>query len=321
MNYSPIGVGDLVPPPTGTNSYKSNVVATYGNLKIVNAALCDKNKNPVQLKGLSTHGLQWFPIYKGLTIPNMAQNFKIDIVRLAMYVEDSKNGDFWNGYMAHNDHMKQMVSDFVDDAINAGIYVIIDWHIHNNPNNFLNDAKTFYNEMSQKYGSYPNVIYEPCNEPENVDWPAIKDYANAVIQVIRANDPDNIIIVGTPNWCQNPGMAANKPITSYINVAYSLHFYAASHKEDIRNRLKDAINGTNVCGNNPNKNKIAVFVTEWGTSDYAVSTNDFNEAQIWVDLLNQNKISMVNWSNSNKDEHLQFYSRPLHLEDHGQGVI
>lgn len=306
----PEGKGEPKPTLPGTVSYKSGIVGLNGNLQLINNTICNEQGVPVQLRGISTHGFQWFPIYKDHTIPNAVKFFNIDIIRIAMYVEDYKfinnEMDFWNGYMADKDSTLKKKEDYIQDAIDAGVYVIIDWHIHNVPSNFTSDAIEFFSKMSKKYGGYPNVLFEICNEPEGgVSWSSIKSYAEQVIPVIRNNDPDdheNIIIVGTPNWCQYVDEAANDPILNYDNLVYALHFYAASHKESYRQRALDALNGTNNMGNNYNRNKIPLIATEWGTSDYSTTVTDFNEAQKWLDLLDSQNISWINWSLSNKDE-------------------
>lgn len=306
LNYTPSGTGDPIASPAPV-SFTSDTVTKNGNLRVANNQLCNSSGTPVQLRGFSTHGIQWYPLYFNTSIPNIVKSWNIDLIRTAMYVEDYYNGnDFWNGYMAHTEEMKQWVKNYVQDAIHSGIYVIIDWHIHGNPANYTQSAVTFFTEMSQTFGGYPNVIFEICNEPVGgVPWSDIKGYAQQVIKAIRDSDPDqnqNIIIVGTPNWCQTPDIAANDPITGYNNIMYSLHFYAASHHEDIRMRVRDAVTGSNNAGNNPGMKKIPLFVTEWGTSDYGVSQNDFNESQVWMDLMNTYKLSWVNWSFSHKDE-------------------
>jgi aryl-phospho-beta-D-glucosidase BglC (GH1 family) len=293
--YTPAGFGDPEPQRTGGNTYhRSDMVDVHGDLQIIGTNLCDRNGTPIQLKGLNTHGLQWYPIVENHTIPNLVESWGIDIIRIAMYVEDFKNGDFWNGYLAHKEAIKQKVIGYVDDAIAAGIYVIIDWHIHNNPENFTNDAKDFFAEMAQRYGSFPNVLFEICNEPEYTDWPVVKRYTEAVIPVIRANDPDsheNIIIVGTPNWSQDVNTAADSPLTGFTNIMYALHFYAASHKQSYRDKAQYALD----------KN-IPIIATEWSSCDYNVSYSDFGEGDTWVNWLNTHNISWINWTFCDRDD-------------------
>ncbi|MBN2442112.1 MAG: cellulase family glycosylhydrolase [Spirochaetales bacterium] len=277
-------------PPAGYTS----VVSQYGQLQVVGKDLYNEEGNPIRLKGMSTHGPQWFPIMKEHTIHNLVYDWGISVIRPAMYVEEYKNDEFWGGYLAEPDYMKGKVIEAIEDALDVGIYVLIDWHIHNDPTNFTSQAIAYYTEMAATYGGYPNVIYEICNEPEYVSWNTIKSYANAVIPVIRAIDPDNIILVGTANWCQDVDVAADSPLSGYSNIMYSLHFYAGSHGQSLRDKADYALS-----------KGLPIFVSEWGTSDSTGGSNGniyLSEAAAWVTWLNSTNRSWINWSFCNKAE-------------------
>lgn len=131
------------------------------------------------------------------------------------------------------EQLKALVRCGVEHATRQDLYVILDWHIlsDGNPQIYKEDAKAFFQEMSREYAGYPNVLYEICNEPNGgTGWQEIKSYAQEVIGVIRANDPDAVILVGTPNWSQYVDQAAADPIQGYDNLMYTLHFYAATHR-------------------------------------------------------------------------------------------
>lgn len=145
--FVPNGAGGDEPMVTMDNPYKAASVQKYGQLKLVGTQLSDQNGNAVQLKGISAHGLQWHQLVKRQSIPNMAQFFGIDLVRLAMYVEDfspTDNTDYWGGYMADPAAQKARTIEAIDDAIAAGLYVMVDWHIHNKPLNYTNEAVAFF---------------------------------------------------------------------------------------------------------------------------------------------------------------------------------
>jgi hypothetical protein len=172
------------------------------------------------------------------------------------------------------------------------MYVIIDWHSHH-AEDHRQGAIDFFREMAQTYGNTPNVIYEIYNEPLQISWSGvIKPYAEAVISAIRAVDPDNLIVVGTPTWSQDVDVAAADPITGYSNIAYTLHFYAATHKQSLRDKAATALS-----------RGVALFVTEWGTCEASgsgyvdeVLTNE------WVAFMKANGISNCNWSINDKAE-------------------
>lgn len=264
----------------------------HGKLSVSGTKLVDKNGNTYQLKGASTHGIAWFPQYVSYdTFKYLRDNFGVNVVRIAMYTAE------YAGYCSggNKEELKDLVKKGVDAATQLGLYVIIDWHIlsDSNPQQNKAEAISFFSEMSSLYKNQDNVIYEICNEPNGgTSWADIKSYAMEVIPAIRGNDSDAIIVVGTPTWSQDVDVASFDKITGYDNIMYALHFYAATHKQWIRDKAQTAIN-----------NGLALFVTEFSICDASGNgALDINEANIWLDFLNKNGISFVGWSLSNKAE-------------------
>ena len=266
--------------------------ATAGRLHVEGTQLTGEDGAPVQLRGISTHGLAWYPQYVNvMAFAQMRYEWNANLVRLAMYTAES------GGYCTdgNREQLKQLVRDGVRWATAQDMYVIIDWHIlsDNNPNIYLDEAKAFFNEISAEYADANNVIYEICNEPNGATtWQDVKAYAEQVIPVIRANDPQAVIIVGTPNWSQLVEQAALSPITGYDNIMYTLHFYAATHKDDLRSRMITAI-----------ESGLPVFVTEYGICDASGNgAIDIDEANRWVQTMDQYGVSYAMWNLSNKNE-------------------
>ena len=262
-----------------------------GRLRVSGTVLSDESGNTVQLRGVSTHGLAWFPEYVNKeAFRTLRDDWNANVVRLALYTEE------YGGYCSGGDRtkLKQTVADGVEYATELGMYVIIDWHIlsDNNPNSHKADAIEFFSEMSARYSGYTNVIYEICNEPHYVNWNNdIKPYAQAVIGAIRANDKNAVIIVGTNTWSQDVDDVIGNRIDD-DNVMYALHFYAATHKDYIRDKLKKAID-----------NGIPVFVSESSICDASGNGGiDYDSANTWLRLMNDNNVSFVAWSLCNKNE-------------------
>nr|8C10_A Chain A, GH5 Cellulase [Teredinibacter waterburyi] len=223
--------------------------------------------------------------YTAETVRWLKSDFKASIVRASMGVDDE------GGYLEDASN-KTRIETVVDAAIAEDLYVIIDWHSHH-AEDYRAESIAFFEEMARKYGNNNHVIYEIYNEPLQISWSnTIKPYAEAVIGAIRAIDPDNLIIVGTPSWSQDVDAASNDPITSYSNIAYTLHFYAGTHQQWLRDKATTAMN-----------NGIALFATEWGTvdadGDGAVNRSETNA---WMDFFKQNNISHANWVISDKAE-------------------
>lgn len=271
-----------------TNTTSSSAVEQHGKLSVKGTDIIDENGNKVQLKGVSTHGLQWFSQYVNQeAFTYMRDNWGINAIRLAMYTDPN------SGYTTS---LHATVDNGVKYATNSGLYVIIDWHIlsDGNPNQYKQSAINFFKEMANKYKDNDNVIYEICNEPNgDVQWERdIKPYAKEVIQEIRKIDTDAIIIVGTPTWSQDVDIVAQSPITEYKNIMYALHFYAETNKEDLRQKAQRALDA-----------KLPLFVSEFGICNGSGNgNNDEAEADKWIEFLNKNNISWICWNLSNKNE-------------------
>ena len=246
----------------------------------------------VTLKGVSTHGINWFPQYVNKkTFQTLRDEWGVSCIRLSMYTKE------YNGYLSGGDQssLKKTIDRGVQYATQLGMYVIIDWHIlsDGNPQSNQKAAIKFFTEMAKKYRNYKNVIYEICNEPNgNVSWKQIRSYASSVIKAIRSYDKNNLILIGTPNWSQDVDTAAQSPIKGYQNLMYTFHFYAGTHGESYRNKVKTAI-----------KKGLPVFVSEFGITDASGNGNvNKSEGNRWMTFLKQNGISYVCWNLSNKNE-------------------
>lgn len=274
---------------TGT----AKVTNTLSKLHVEGTSLMNEKGEHVQLQGISTLGLAWFPQYVDeATFKTFKDDWGINVVRLAMYTQED------GGYCVGDDANRQKLKDLIDKGVNAatdlGLYVIIDWHIlsDGNPLTHEDQAIPFFDEMSKKYASYDNVIYEICNEPNGSNWSSeIRPYAEKIIPVIRKNAPDSVIIVGTNTWSQDVDDVISDPINEK-NLVYTVHFYAATHKENIRNKAQKALDAG-----------IPVFVSECSICDASGNGGlDKASADEWKNFINENGISFIEWSLSNKNE-------------------
>lgn len=261
-----------------------NPVKEYGQLQVKGSQLCDCNGNAVVLRGISLgwHNL-WPRFYNAGAVKELKDKWHATVIRAAMGIKIEDN------FLENPSFALSCIEPVVDAAIKNGEYVIIDWHAHDM---YTKEANAFFDKMSKKYGKYPNVIYELYNEPINDSWDSLKEYASTIIKTIRANDPDNIILMGCPHWDQDIDLVAKSPIQNVTNVMYTLHFYAATHKDYLRNKLETAVKGG-----------LPVFVSECAgmeaSGDGPLSVEEY---QKWIDVMERNKVSWVNWSLSDKNE-------------------
>jgi len=276
----------------------SGFYSEHGALHVSGTSLCDSSGTPIQLKGVSTHGLSWFPEYVNADAFSSLRSFGVNTIRLAMYTSE------YNGYCSggNQSSLKALVKQGIRYATEQDMYVIVDWHVLNdrNPNIYIEEAVSFFNEISSQYAGQGNIIYEICNEPNSgAAWydgsgNDIKTYAERVISTIRSNDANAVIIVGTPTWSQDVDVVASNPLDTsrYSNIMYALHFYAATHTDFLRNKLISAHN-----------QGLPIFVSEFSICEASGNgRNDTSSAGQWMDLLNSYGISYVAWNLSNKAE-------------------
>ena len=266
-------------------------VAMHGQLSVDGNRIVGADGEPVSLAGISwfwsTVGWGAENWYNEDAVAYVAEDFDASIVRAAIATGPE------GGYAEYPEKQTEMAEAVINGAIAAGVYVIIDWHSHDAEDR-PEDAIAFFTDMARKYGETPNVIYEIYNEPlQDADWSeTIKPYAVEVIDAIRAVDPDNLIVVGTQSWSQDLDKAAADPLTGYDNIAYTLHFYAATHDQSLRDKAEVALDAG-----------LAVMVTEMGTVD-AYGKGDYDEqgTEEWLSFMKEHQLSFANWSLHDKNE-------------------
>ena len=261
------------------------IVERHGQLKVNGSRIVDRNGDSIQLRGVSFgwHNM-WPRFYNKSTVNEIANDWGADIVRASIGLDLDENTFDKKPEMGY-----ALVDSIVQGAVDNGIYVLIDFHSHANN---LPLAKEFFSTVSEKYGNLPNVMYEIWNEPLEVSWQETKDYAEEILPVIRKNAPEAIVIVPTPRWDQNVNEAADDPITSDKNIVYSLHYYAATHTDYLREQAQYAID-----------KGLPLFMAECAsmvhTGDGVIDTASWEK---WMNLADDNGISWICWSISDKDE-------------------
>ncbi|WP_101784755.1 cellulase family glycosylhydrolase [Nonomuraea indica] len=287
--------GAVVPTPTPTTTPTpgGTPVGINGRLRVCGVHLCNQYGRPVQLRGMSSHGLQWFAdCYDEASLDALAHDWKADLFRISMYVQEG-------GYETDPARFTREVNRLVDMAEARGMYAVVDFHTltPGDPTYNLDRAKTFFAAVSARNAAKDNVIYEIANEPNGVSWATIRSYAEQVIPVIRANDPDAVVIVGTRAWSSlgvSEGGNENEVVANPVNAAnvmYAFHFYAASHTDSYRQTVARAAT------------RLPLFVSEFGTVTYTGGGQlDLASTTAWLDLLDQHRISYANWTYSDAPE-------------------
>ena len=253
-------------------------------LSVKGLQLVNEKGEPVVLHGVSYGWHQFWPrFYNASSVDYLVNDWGAQVVRASMGVE------LEGAYIDNPEMGLNCVQTVVDAAIENGAYAIIDWHSHGLR---TEEAKDFFKKMATRYKGVPNVIYEIFNEPVEDSWADVKAYSIEVIKVIRSIEPDAVILVGSPHWDQDIHIAADDPITGYDNLMYTLHFYANTHKQDLRDRGDYALG-----------KGLPLFVSECASME-ASGDGDINveEWNKWLEWMQKHSISWVVWSVSDKDE-------------------
>ncbi|MEU8353086.1 MULTISPECIES: glycoside hydrolase family 5 protein [Streptomyces] len=262
-------------------------VEEHGKLAVCGTALCGEDGSPVQLRGMSSHGTQWFEhCLTDASLDVLAGDWGADVLRVSTYVQEE-------GYETDPERFTELAGRVIDQATARGMYVIVDWHMLDpgDPNANTELAKRFLTDITERHGDQDNVLYEIANEPNGVSWDGIKSYAEEIIPVVRAGDPDAVVLVGTRAWSSlgvSEGSDESEVVSDPVdaeNVMYTFHFYAASHGDEYLSALSRAAD------------QVPLFVTEFGTQDYSGDgPNDFTTAQRYLDLMAEKNISWTNWN-------------------------
>jgi endoglucanase len=265
----------------------AGIVSDYGDLRFEGTYLLNEHNDTVSLEGMSMFWHQWGEgkdYYNYDCIKWLRDDWHCDVIRTAVAVEHG-------GYLEHPERTKKKIFRSIEDCIDLGIYVIVDWHSHSAENS-TEKAIEFYSEVARRYGNSPNIIYEIYNEPLKVSWSnVVKPYLESVINEIRKHDPDNIIIVGSPQWSQKVDEASEDPLED-INIAYTLHFYAGTHKQWLRDMAQVALD-----------KDLPLWVTEFGLCNADGNGDiDYEESERWFEFMEQYKMSWCKWSVSHKEE-------------------
>ena len=264
---------------------RNDYVSYNGNLKLAGVNLVNQYGEDIILKGISSHGIQWFNYLVTDSNIKILKSWGSNVFRLAMYTKEG-------GYVDNKNIYDELLKD-IDIVVNNDMYVIIDWHIlsDNNPNINKEEAKVFFKKITEKFKNTPNIIYEICNEPNgNTNWNDIKSYAEEIIPIIRENS-NSVIIIGTPTWSQDVDSVIGNKVNDN-NTMYALHFYSGTHTDYLRDKAKKALDSG-----------VPIFISEFGVS--AADGNGgvyLDEANKWFEFIDNNHLSYVNWSLADKNE-------------------
>ncbi len=271
---------------------------------------------PVVWRGISFgwHNL-WPRFYNAEAVRTLSVDWGCPIFRAAIGADTLHETGDNRGYRDCPERALECLFNVIDGAISTGSYVIVDWHSHVI---HTEEAKEFFRTVATRYAGVPNVIYELINEPVSREfetafdyseptgeslaayWNDLKEYAEELIPIIEeASGCHPLILMGCPRWDQAIGCVVDNPITSYDNLMYTVHFYAATHGQWLRDRAENAI----AAG-------IPVFISECAACEASGDGRiDREEWDIWSDWAASNNVSMLTWSIADKNETCSMFTK------------
>lgn len=273
-------INDMLSPKAG--------VEEHGRLSVEGTQLTDQHGNPLMLRGMSSHGIAWYPEFSNYAALKTLKDYGANAFRVAMYVEQN------DGYLEEPTLNQKLLFSAIENSLAADLYTIVDWHVlrDENPNRHIEEAMRVLEEVAERYGDHPGIIYEICNEPNgDTSYDDIAHYAEKIIPVIRKHAPHSVILVGTPKFCTSLSEAIEDPL-EFQNIMYSYHYYAGI--SDGPFAIKTIARGI--------KKGLPIFISEWGIDGYAATEEDWEGTREFLDYLEDEKIGWINWSLSDKDE-------------------
>lgn len=240
------------------NADNYGFVAEYGRLKLVGNQLSSENGEAIQLKGFNT----------GVITPDddACINNRSAFKTMKKWGCSSVRLNY--SPSTHSQALIEKLENYIDICAEFGMYAIVDWHLFEEhttatgvPMDYVEDASDFFNTISvyAKSKGYIHVIYEICNEPSDLDWKYIKEYAGKILPVIEANDPGAIVIVGTSDWSQRLSPVLDDPINAEdydLGIMYAFHYSACSHIPQLFTDFIMAVD------------RLPIFVSDWTSSDF-----------------------------------------------------
>ncbi len=276
----------------------------HGKLSVVSTYLTDSSGEIFQLRGVSSNTPL---LLTSDTFRRLRDSWKINTIRLTV----SPDGD--NGYLALDEagrlaYQEHLVT-LAKDAYDLGLYVIVDWHTPagSDPNNNKETAVSFLGNLSLLLQDYNNILYEICSPSSaEITWEQIYSYALTVIDAIRMNTPESVIIVGAPDNLQNLESALSLQVPR-SNLLYSFQLSISPDMNTKRDFLQTAL-----------QNNLPLILSQFSIShEYEDSSVLLmNELQSWINFLEQHGIGHILSNFSNIDHPDSLLKPGSVLSDH-----
>jgi len=208
----------------------------------------------------------------------IAREWHANVVRISLHPS------VWK-YKPHAEVLEALDRE-IQAALGNGMYVIVDWHTIGWPNGYYEKiekawtddpadlydsnfdlAKSFWEEVSARFGKDGRIIFELWNEPVRTkkeedeeippEWEQMKPFFAELLGIVRAHS-GNVVLATGNDWAYDLRGIREDPLAGE-NVAYSWHIYANTDDND-EEQWAEHLDGLQ---------KVApVMVTEWGFQEH-----------------------------------------------------
>lgn len=199
----------------------------------------------------------------------------------------------------------ELLDQAVEWCTELGMYVIIDWHsignlskeLFQNPMYDTTQRETyeFWRAIARRYNGHNTVaFYELFNEPTTyrgqlgtVSWHEWKKLNENMIALIRAYDPDTVILVAGLDWAYDLTPLLEEPIAA-TGIGYVTHPYAHKRSQPWEPKWEENFGFA--------ANRYPIVATEFGFGGRRESAEEGTQyGRRIVDYLEGKGISWVAW--------------------------
>lgn len=270
INDTPYYLHNAAEPFDMARGYVKEIGKLHKNGKYI----VDENDVPVELRGIGTHHLLQYKNLHNRKAFDSLRRMGVNMIRPSAYLEDynflGSDGETAYGYISRPEETRAEIEKIIKICIDLGLYVLLDWHVFYDSNMIAGQTYTgyarfhetealeFFEYFTEKYGDYPNMIYDLCNEPYFASESDIVQFVQAVRAVIVENVDEPVMTCGYgAGQTNDTWYTRSKRLYDAFVAAGITDVFVAPH-----------IYGSNIT--TPAQQlwdeNIPIFCTEWGNS-------------------------------------------------------
>lgn len=211
------------------------------------ARIVDENGKNVILRGVNVADLGWGGDEGWLpsSISVAVRSWKANVIRVRIYEE--------RFFADPAKYLNRLESQVVAPARREGVYVILHPFLKDRVPLPTRRTGEMWRLIAQKYKDDPVVLYDPLDEPHDVDFNRIWTAYQGLIEEIRAIHPKSLIFVSGLDWGREINSYVERALP-YPNIVYRTNPY--NEPDAFESKFGQAVG------------KLPVFIGEFGADGY-----------------------------------------------------